>query len=120
MGVREERGERERQGDLLTFSEQRFSSREKKRAHSLRSCRHTIPSETQNHYLCCCMWAAADDVPKTLVRTLGKFVKLMHDNNQTAKVAKACHSGYNTQLTFKPPGLRYGGDKLSHRGCIKP
>lgn len=34
------------------------------------------------------MWAAADDVPKTLVRTLGKFVKLMHGqqpNRQSSK-----------------------------------
>lgn len=65
------------------------------------------------------MWAAADYVPKTLVRALVKFVKFMHDNNKTTKVAKACHSSYNTQLMFKPPGHRYGEDKLSNRGPIK-
>lgn len=65
------------------------------------------------------MWAAADYVPKTLVRALVKFVKFMHDNNQTTKVAKACHSSYSTQLMFKPPVLRYGGDKLSHRSPME-
>lgn len=56
---------------------------------------------------------------KTLVRALVKFVKFMHDNSKTTKVAKACHSNDNTQLMFKPPGLRYGEDKLSNRGPIK-
>lgn len=65
------------------------------------------------------MWAVADYVPKTFVQALVKFVKFMHDNNQTTKVAKARPSNYNTQLMFKPPGLRYGGNKLSHRGPIK-
>lgn len=57
-------------------------------------------------------------MPKTLVRALVKFVKFMHDNNQTTKVAKACHSTCNTQLVFKPWRLRYGGGKLSYKGLI--
>lgn len=61
-----------------------------------------------------------------LVRALVKFVKFMHDNKRTTKVAKkkkkrkACHSSHSARLVFEPAGLRYGGDKLSspwlHKG----
>lgn len=57
-----------------------------------------------------------------LVRALVKFVKFMHDNKRTTKVAKrkACHSRHSARLVFEPAGLRYGGDKLSspwlHKG----
>lgn len=64
---------RERHGDLLTFRELRFKQKQKKEgAHSLRNNRHTIQSETHNLDLrCCCMWAAADNVPKNTCTHIG-------------------------------------------------
>lgn len=93
--------------------------RKKRRAHSLRSCRHTIPSETHNHYLCCCVWAAAEYVPKkpkTLVRTLVKFVKFTRDNNQTTRVAKGVSSRPQRTARVRASGTqvyRCGGDLSS-------
>lgn len=45
-------------------------------------------------------------MPERLARALVKFLKLMHDNKQTTKVAKARLSSYNAQPTLN---LRYSG-----------